>query len=249
MGVKGCIYRIVNFRNGKSYIGQTVDVARRKTNHFNELKSGVHHNTALLAAYRKYGRSAFYFEVIETGVPSEIIDEREIHWINMFDAIKQGYNRASGGKAKGCCPVPRKCTWNGIEYNSIREAALSNNVSEPTMRRRIVTDGRENDTEVKTGPGKYKSCEWNGIQYESIHLAASAIGITHSTMWERVLKGYKSDNDLKKKPIPRKCIWNGVEYPTIKQAALANNVSDNAMIRRIDIGYKCDSDMRVTPKH
>ena len=58
----GYIYRITNKVTGQHYIGQTVDINRRKRTHFNSLKRQDHDNPKLQASWNKYGEDNFEFE-------------------------------------------------------------------------------------------------------------------------------------------------------------------------------------------
>jgi group I intron endonuclease len=59
------IYKIINVVNNKFYVGSAVDLKRRKTRHFSELRNGKHNNRHLQAAWLKYGEQAFVFVVVE----------------------------------------------------------------------------------------------------------------------------------------------------------------------------------------
>jgi group I intron endonuclease len=59
------IYKIINVINNKFYVGSAVDLKRRKTRHFSELRTGKHNNRHLQAAWVKYGEQAFIFVVVE----------------------------------------------------------------------------------------------------------------------------------------------------------------------------------------
>lgn len=59
------IYKIINVINNKFYVGSAVDLKRRKTRHFSELRNGRHNNRHLQAAWVKYGEQAFVFVVVE----------------------------------------------------------------------------------------------------------------------------------------------------------------------------------------
>lgn len=59
------IYKIINVINNKFYVGSAVDLRRRKTRHFSELRNGKHNNRHLQAAWVKYGEQAFVFVVVE----------------------------------------------------------------------------------------------------------------------------------------------------------------------------------------
>jgi len=59
------IYKIINIVNNKFYVGSAVDLKRRKTRHFCELRNNKHNNKYLQASWNKYGEKAFVFVVIE----------------------------------------------------------------------------------------------------------------------------------------------------------------------------------------
>lgn len=76
------IYQIRNLVNGKRYIGSAVRIKSRWATHVSELNSGKHGNRYLLSSWRKYGPSAFAFEVIENCEKSSLI-EREQFWMDL----------------------------------------------------------------------------------------------------------------------------------------------------------------------
>jgi group I intron endonuclease len=59
------IYKIINVVNNKFYVGSAVDLKRRKTRHFCELRNNKHNNKYLQASWNKHGEQAFVFVVIE----------------------------------------------------------------------------------------------------------------------------------------------------------------------------------------
>ena len=92
------IYKITNLFNGKSYIGQAVDIKRRWTEHKSHsfLPDHISYNYAIHRAIRKYGIESFSFEVLEECSESTL-NEREIFWIVKFNTQQEGYNMTSGG--------------------------------------------------------------------------------------------------------------------------------------------------------
>ena len=88
------IYKITNKTSGKSYIGQSNDILRR----FGEHKTrGESSRIPLDVAIQKYGAEAFDYEVLEI-CPIELLNEREVYWINFYDTKNQGYNCSNGGE-------------------------------------------------------------------------------------------------------------------------------------------------------
>ena len=89
----GCIYRIWNVINSKSYVGQTsYNISKRIAVHFRGDGSSI-----LYKAIGKYGKNYFEWEVLEDNIPISKLDEREIYWIKEHDSFKNGYNCSSGG--------------------------------------------------------------------------------------------------------------------------------------------------------
>lgn len=87
------IYIITNKINGKSYIGLSVDIKRR----FSEHKSPCRFQkkeTPIARAIKKYGLTNFSFDIIELVECKSKLCEIEVFWINK---MKPEYNLTSGG--------------------------------------------------------------------------------------------------------------------------------------------------------
>ena len=96
----GFIYSILNKRNGKIYVGQTIQGRKRFKKHKSELDNHNHPNSHLQNAWDKYGSDAFEFNVLEN-CSDDKLDDNEIWWIDYFDSTNQdkGYNLRSGGNS------------------------------------------------------------------------------------------------------------------------------------------------------
>lgn len=92
---KSYIYKIINPK-GKIYIGQTTNFKKRLYHYKNYL---CDRQFKLYNSLVKYGYDSHLFEIIEI-CDYEIIDEREIFWIKLFDSYKNGLNLTEGGKGK-----------------------------------------------------------------------------------------------------------------------------------------------------
>lgn len=91
----GYIYKITNDVNDKVYIGQTSrDIDTRFDEHCSETRG----HSRLHNAIQKFGWTHFQVEEVES-VPLNKLDEREIYWINYYQATdpEKGYNIAPGG--------------------------------------------------------------------------------------------------------------------------------------------------------
>lgn len=87
------VYRIFNTINGKSYIGQSLDIDRRLKEHYRSLTSLVcsHHSPKLQEDWDKYGEDNFRAEILEI-CPESKLEEREKYWIYFFNSADEGYN-------------------------------------------------------------------------------------------------------------------------------------------------------------
>jgi len=86
------IYKIVNIKNSKCYVGSAVNIKRRWAEHKSYLRGNKHHSKHLQRAYEIYGEDSFLFEIVELVEPQFLI-EREQHWIDILSAYgKNGYN-------------------------------------------------------------------------------------------------------------------------------------------------------------
>lgn len=92
------IYKITCLSDDKIYIGQSVNVPNRFSEH---IKRGLGAEPAtrnrLYPAMKKWGVENFIFELLEE-VPREKLDERERYWIQFFHSAETGLNGNKGVK-------------------------------------------------------------------------------------------------------------------------------------------------------
>lgn len=93
-----CIYMIENKINKKIYIGFSVNLKRRWSEHLSELKRNKHENKYLQNSYNKYGLKSFQLKILEICSKEKLI-EREIYYIKKYKSTdkKFGYNMTTGG--------------------------------------------------------------------------------------------------------------------------------------------------------
>lgn len=94
------IYKIENIKNGKIYIGQTVNYKRRIQHHINDLQNNKHFNKHLQSAYLKYGLDTFKFDLI-CECAKEELDNLEKFYISKYNSTDEdkGYNMMYGGQS------------------------------------------------------------------------------------------------------------------------------------------------------
>ncbi len=92
---KSGIYKIENKVNGKVYVGSSVNINKRFSNHSWKLRGNKHINPHLQNAWNKYGEESFSFDIIEE-IDSSLFLEREQFHIDRCKSndSKYGYNNA-----------------------------------------------------------------------------------------------------------------------------------------------------------
>lgn len=93
--MKSGIYKILNTKNGKCYIGSAVRLTTRFNTHKSKLKLNQHPNKHLQASYNKYTGWNFEFLIIELCSVEKLL-EREQFYIN---SLKPEYNKRKEAKS------------------------------------------------------------------------------------------------------------------------------------------------------
>ena len=118
------IYKITAKHNGKIYIGQSKDIHNRWIGHWKQVARGD--SDYLHNSMRKYGKENFEYEIIEE-CGQDIINEREIYWIEYFNSYNNGYNLTLGGEGvKG-----KQYSFDAKE--NMRNYAKEHNISKPIL--------------------------------------------------------------------------------------------------------------------
>lgn len=93
----GLIYCVTNKVNGKKYIGLTSRSLRvRQIQHISDSKkvsSSLFHR-----ALKKYGEENFTWEVLEAGIPKDLLPKKEQEYIEKYNTFTCGYNLTLGGE-------------------------------------------------------------------------------------------------------------------------------------------------------
>jgi group I intron endonuclease len=107
------IYKITNNVNGKCYIGQSINIHKRWSQHKNTTFNfnDPCYNYPLYRAIRKYGIDGFSFEIlVECDV--DMLNEQEKFYIEQYNSMyPNGYNMVPGGY----CAVGTKLSLNDVE--------------------------------------------------------------------------------------------------------------------------------------
>lgn len=87
------IYKITNPK-GKVYIGQSINIYNRWKDNYFSLR--CKNQKKLYFSLNKYGVENHTFEIIEK-CSEELLDEKEIYWMDYFSCIEEGLNIRGGG--------------------------------------------------------------------------------------------------------------------------------------------------------
>jgi group I intron endonuclease len=93
-----CVYKILNLKNGKYYIGSTKQYNIRVKQHINKLNKNKHTNIKLQRAWNKYNSENFEFIILEK---CDNYKEREDYYLSLVDVYNNTYNICEDSK----------CTW------------------------------------------------------------------------------------------------------------------------------------------
>lgn len=123
----GYIYIIENDINDKLYVGQSIDISKRRNRHF----QGNNQCPALHAAIRKHGKENFDFVLLKQCFSQEELNEQEIYWIKELNTLSpNGYNLKEGGEQGGS---PSKET-----REKIRQSLLGFKHTDETKRKKSI---------------------------------------------------------------------------------------------------------------
>lgn len=91
-----------NDKFGHCYIGQSVNIEKRRREHRYELKAGIHVNKYMQHVYDKYGKESMHFELLCECEENKLdeMEEYYIHELNCFsvDYPEFGLNLTTGGQ-------------------------------------------------------------------------------------------------------------------------------------------------------
>lgn len=126
MAKKICgVYKITNVDNGKTYVGSSIDIHYRWSQHKTKLNHDTHGNSYLQRAWNKHGANNFKFEIIEECEPAVQFEREQFYLdtLNPFD--NNGYNlvRRISKEYMSDNYMVKKCELCGQEYHTFSHLA------------------------------------------------------------------------------------------------------------------------------
>ena len=132
--VNGIIYKVTNQATNENYIGATTkSIEERKIDHFQ--KSETNNCYKFQNAISTYGKDAFIWEQIDTASSIDELANKEIHYIEKFEANSKGYNSDKGGGFKKTIYKYNLDGSLNSTYESLRDAGASINASKQDISR------------------------------------------------------------------------------------------------------------------
>jgi len=242
------IYRIINSVNGNIYIGSSVDLIRRRKQHFIALLNNKHFNNHLQSAYNKYGECNFEFEVIENIDFCEDLQEKLLEREQYYlDLLKPEYNicRIAGSfgmqqteETKHKISNSTKGVKKSKEHaENIRNAQRGKNLTEE--HRKKLSDSEKNRKSVS----HKSSIIIDGVTYDSIKIASELTGINYNIIQRNLrnqsIENYSYVNSKEIKP-KKEPITKGLSFKNTP--VIIDNVEyDSAYIASKTLDIKVDT--------
>lgn len=146
----GYIYQIINKVDGRRYIGQTIDLKKRKQTHFNNLRNNKHPNNLLQNAWNEWGEENFSFEYEEIEITDkDTLNEAEISTIKKYNSYLDGYNRTPGGQGgtirkklsyEDFCFIYYGCQWQGMTEKIAKYLGIDSSTVSSVLREKAHLD-------------------------------------------------------------------------------------------------------------
>lgn len=209
------IYKITNLRNGKSYIGQSVNIEKRFKDHLSDKAAG--HGKSFAEDLAQYGKTAFELTVLEECDRDELIDRERAYIKELrpeYNEVVYGEGRGIEFRSKVSDGVKRwwkqldEATKERLKLNlmgpgvghevsketreKLRQANLGKKQSNETIEKRRVSLSVRYEKKPKDGRGHFKpvGCE-NGTTFESVKACAEYFDVHPSTVTAALKKKHR----------------------------------------------------------
>lgn len=141
------IYLITNKINGRHYVGQSIDIARRWRQHREIAPCG---QTPLYKAIQKYGIENFEFCVLEE-CSKEELNDKEIQYIEQYNSYFGGYNQTRGGDQ-----YSHNVKLTDNDFDKIIDLLKNTTITQKEIAE-IFSVGEDTISEINTGKSRHSS--------------------------------------------------------------------------------------------
>lgn len=230
--------------NNMFYVGQSVDMQRRCTEHFSRLRSGVHKNPQLQAAYDEYGESAFEVRYVVSCAIADLLHYEQV----CFNIFSKRYESFNSGEDMARPALGRKrddrekCVATLGKYRAAGQAARRKRLQDdPEFAAQVSANCRRAYMKMRSNPQ-------NELKRKKAAAAAVQTPEFREGARQRLLARYAAGTAPqvhKHYSVRIKCITTGIVYDSYQAAADALGKSP-ATIHRWVNGRK--SGGRITDK-
>lgn len=207
------VYEIKNIKNGKRYIGSTINYEERVKSHLRGLRGNYHDNKRLQEDYNKQGESVFEFKVLyefEDG-ESEKRFNKEEEVIKRYKTYETGYNLTYDGRCKYIFTeeTREKIRQNtagesnpmyGKKHSEETKKLISEKASQRVgelnhfygknhteeTKRELSEMGKERYRKGLINPSNSRRVSVEGKEYRSVSLCARTLGVAPNTVINRI---------------------------------------------------------------
>ncbi len=170
------VYLILQISSRKCYIGSSVNIRSRWATHKRYLRKNSHDNMHLQNSWNKYGENSFTFSILEEGIGTNQLEEKENEYIEKYYGIdrtiyvfdrSKGFNTQWAGRTG--CVDPTKCKNGKNHPNFGKPNYRKDKTFEELFGEQRAKELRENISKIQTGrpsPKKYKhKHQWEEMSY------------------------------------------------------------------------------------
>lgn len=173
----GLIYIIRNDVNEKVYIGQTTSALTTRFHQHLKNSTLKSRHFKIYNAIKKYGKSHFYIEVLESNIPIDKLNEKEIYYIEQYDSFNNGYNSSKGGDGRTINKEYDESTIISMYKEGFSEAEIASlyNISYATISRtlaRLKIKTRHDGNKYEQFDEETFTKMWNSGKYELKDMAS-----------------------------------------------------------------------------
>ncbi len=232
------IYKIVNRTNSKYYLGSSVNIEKRYTQHISDLRGDRHHSMYLQRAFHKYGEQNFFLVIIVVCSQDDLktAEQSYLDRINLHTCYNVSI-KASGGDLISY--HPNRTTIAGRISESIQ--SWMNELTDAERKEKFGRSGEQNPN--WRGGTTFCSCGARISPYAATCAACQDCtginnpfyGKAHSRETKQMLREAarkRYEDGFLPSNTRRVCI-DGVEYESVTAASRVLNVVPATIIYRI----------------
>lgn len=230
--------------NNMFYVGQSVDMQRRCTEHFSRLRSGVHKNHRLQAAYDEYGESVFGVRYVISCAIADLLHYEQV----CFNIFSKRYESFNSGEDMARPALGRKrddrdkCVATLNKHRPAAQAALRKRIhDDPEFAAQVSANCRRAYMKMRSNPQ-------NELKRKKAAAAALQTPAFREGARQRLLARYAAGaapKAHKHYSVRIKCTTTGIVYDSYQAAADALGKSITTIHRWLN-GRK--SGGRITDK-